>query len=497
MAYTSSPQFDTYKSTGITFDGEDLFRSGDLSINRDLQIVNCYYDKISQTNKTTELFVVKRPGFVDTSWSLSKASATDKIRGGFYDTTTGLIYYAVNSAVYALDITTNINRTVTSLTTTEGNVGFCDFLKSDNTHYVVFSDGVNLFVDTPATSTCVEVTDDDLPTPHQPYPLYIDGYIALIKSDTGDIYNSDNDDPMAWTPGNFITAEMSSDKGIRLIKAKNYFVVLGQNSLEYFYDAGIEDGSPFQRQDSPYRSVGYYSGCCTIGDTTYFVGNELGQNLEVFALKDFKVESISTSVVNRTLQVYSDGQTTKAPIEFDRTGNCISINGKNFYCLVTHQTTWLYDIDLQVWYEWKDTNNLGLSVEYVWSILAGQVLVALKNKIVFAYMSNNTYQDFNVNYTCKYITEEFTAQTYNWKTLHRMFVIADQWNNIGVSNMNISWSDDNGKTWSNPRPLNLFSKSPFITRCGRFRKRMFKLEYADNYPLRMRALELELNVGAN
>ena len=55
MAFTNSPSNETYKTVDIKFDGTDLYRSGDLSVNRDLQIWNMYYERISQENKTKDL----------------------------------------------------------------------------------------------------------------------------------------------------------------------------------------------------------------------------------------------------------------------------------------------------------------------------------------------------------------------------------------------------------------------------------------------------------
>lgn len=498
MAYTSSPQFDTYKSAGITFDGEDLFRTGDLSINRDLQIVNYYYDKISQTNQTSELFLVKRPGIGITNYTLSKSAGSDVVRGYYYDSDQNAFYWAINAAVYCIyPDSAPTARLVQTLPTSTGIVGFCSYLKSDDTRYVVFTDGQSMWLDNFATLSCVGVSSPDLPIPHQPYPVYLDGYVFVIKSGTGDIYNSDLDDPTSWTAGNFITAEMSSDAAVALTKAKNYLVALGQNSMEHFYDAGPATGSPLARNDSPFRSVGYLCGGKHIGDSFFFVGQDKNMNVQVFELLNFKIEAVSTSVVSRTLQTLNADPNNKSPLNFAVDGFGLSISGHNFYILTTPQTTWAYDVDLKIWYEWKGSDGTGLKLEASWMMNGGSQYLALAGQISISVMSPLLYQDFTNNYTCRYITEEFSQQTYNWKTLHRLFVIGDQWLATGTSNIMISWSDDNGTSWSAARPVNIFSKSPFITRLGRFRKRMFKLDYADNFPLRLRALELELNVGSN
>jgi len=40
LAFSNNPQFSTYKQESIKFDGTTMFRSGDTTVNRDLQIVN-------------------------------------------------------------------------------------------------------------------------------------------------------------------------------------------------------------------------------------------------------------------------------------------------------------------------------------------------------------------------------------------------------------------------------------------------------------------------
>ena len=97
MAYSASPQFQTYKTVNIEFDGYDTFRTGDLSVSRDLQIVNMFYDRISQENKERNVRLMKRDGIGDTSYSLTKSTSSASVRGYFNDTDTNTFYWAVDN----------------------------------------------------------------------------------------------------------------------------------------------------------------------------------------------------------------------------------------------------------------------------------------------------------------------------------------------------------------------------------------------------------------
>jgi hypothetical protein len=496
MANTNSPQFNTYKTVEVKFDGADFFRSGDLTTQRDLQIVNLFYDRVSQENKQREVRLVKRPGLTTTTYSLSKVSSSNTIRGKYYDVDQNAFYWAVGNKLYSVTPDVGVTvRTVATLNTSSGYVGFCSFLKADNTRYVLASDGTDLWVDDYAATSCTRVTDVDMPTPHQPYPLYLDGYVFLIGEESGDIYNSDNDDPTAWTAGEFIQAEISSDWAIRLFKVKNYIISMGYNSIEYFWDAGNATGSPLSRNDSPVRNVGYITGGCQIGDTVYFVGQDEKHNLSVYAVNSFKVERVSNAVVDRTIQTISSAANSKGRVNLDKDGECISVDGHTFYILVTPVTTWAYDVDEKFWYEWKGSTGTGLAVEAVWGMYNGSSYMAIAGQTYISVMSPSIYQDFGANFTCRYTTEENYFDSFNWKVCNRLGLMGSRHAYTGTSTANLTWSDndwaDGGTT---ARTVNVFGTSPYITRCGKFRARSFRIEYTDNYPWFATGLVLDINV---
>lgn len=499
MAFTNTPAQSTNKSFPVTVDGRVLYRNGDVSEQRDLQIVNMYYDTVYQDSQNRQAIkrLVKRPGLKASSYDLTKVNPTDEVRGYFYDVDQNAFYWAVGNKLYAVnpDVGTSI-RAVATLNTSSGLVGFCSFLKSDNTRYVIASDGTDIWVDNYVASSCARVTDADLPTPHEPSIIYLDGYLFLIKKDTGDIYNSDLDDPMSWTPGDFITAEISSDYLLRLVKAKNYIVALGYNSIEYFYDAGNVSGSPLNRNDSPFRSVGYLSGLCTIGDITYFIGQDEKHNVGVYTIDSFDVKRISNSVVERTIQTYSSANNAKSRVQLNKPGYALSVNGHNFYVVPISTTTWVYDIDEKEWYEWKNASGNGLNIEAAWGMYNGSMYVAIGGHNYISILSPSVYQDFDTNFTCRYTSELVDVETMNWKYCHRLHLECSQEGTTGTSNITLTWSDKDWKeAASASRTINVFSISPQIHKLGRFRKRSFRLEYSDNYPFWLRGFVLDVSIG--
>lgn len=498
MAFTKEPSLSTYKTVPIPFNGVDLFRSGDLADPRDLRIINGYYDRVTMENQKRTVSLKKRPGLDNTAYDLTKVSATDSVRGNYNDVVQNGFYWVVLNKVYKLKPDVSATPVlVATINTSTGYVGFTSYLKSTGTRYVIFSDGTDLWIDDYVAVSCTRVVDPDMPTPHQPYPIYQDGYVYIIKTNTADLYNSDVDDPFAWTAGNFISCELNSDLSLRPLKAKNYVVVLGYRSLEYFYDAANISGSPLSRNDSPYRAIGYVTGFCDIGDTTYFVGQDSRQNISVYQLNSFKVEKVSNAVVDSTLQAFSSVDNSKGQINLNQDGFCVSVDGHTFYVLVTTQTTWAYDVEEKFWYEWRNSNDEPLLIEAAWAMFNGAQYLVITGQTSISIMSPEVYTDFSLNYEFQYTTDNWSAETLNWKTCWRLMFVGDQNRYITTTVLHVTWSDQDWIDGGSGivRDIDLSLESPCAMVFGRFRQRSWRFSYTDSYPLRMTAIMASINVG--
>jgi len=499
LAYSNTPQNSTYRREEIIFDATPTLRSASSSVRRDSHIINFFYDRISQENKTREVLLKKRPGIQATAQSLLKGTAAETIRGYFYEEQEDIYFWAVDSKVYKYIPAPAgaYTQLVATLATSTGDVGFEKFQKSTGEVYILFSDGTNLwsqqlrtYPDTAATS----VADPDLPANHNPHIVVVDGYVFIAKGN--DIFNSDNDTFDAWDATNFISCEMSADGIKYLFQNKNYIVAIGYDSLELFWDAANVSGSPLSRNDSAFKSIGYITGYARAGDKHYFVGQEKGKLQSVFMMEGFKVEKISDEVVDRTIQsqMATDFATSQVATAKAHT---VSVDGHAFYMLCSTGITWLYDLDEKMWYEWRTSFDAQLMVEAVWAKHNGGQYIAVKDSNTLDFMSPLVYQDKGSNFTCSYTTEDNLFGSSNWKVCNRAILVADRHLSTGTSNLTLQWSDND---WTdNPtgsQTLNIFSNRPTARRCGRFINRSYRLLYADNYPLRMKSLELMLNIGA-
>lgn len=503
MAYTNNPENSTYKTVELPFTATTWARDNDnLSFAGDSCIYNMYFDRNSNENQTREFVLVKRPGISNTGLSLNKNNSTDIVNGYFQDPSTGSIYWSVNNKVYRYNGTTIDLIATMGGTTPVGlnSVGFCLFLRSTGARYLMINNGTELWYHLVTTSSSTQVTDVDYPTPTSPHMVFLDGYLFVVKTGTGDIYNGDLDSVTSWTAGNYITTEINPDLALTLAKVKNYLVCFGTTGIEFFYNAANENGSPLGRNESFYQPVSLQSSVCNIGDVLYFLGRLSNGSTQVFKLDGMNLQSISTTWIERqlvsTLGVGFDYADFNSILLFQLSGN-----GHNFLG-INIQSSYFLVCDLKdfFWYQWAFENGSGANTNRiemaVKTLVGNQDYVVLGGETEISQLNRSTVSDFGSNFTVRYVTEKFNAGTFNWKTCHRMALLCDYPTLFATSVAQISWSDNDGRTVTGSRDLTITSNNSYITQCGRFRTRNWVIEYTDQYPFRMWGITMDLNVGA-
>lgn len=303
------------------------------------------------------------------------------------------------------------------------------------------------------------------------------------------VNGSDIGDPLTWGGDNFIAAHIDPDAGVYLTRQNAFVVAMKQYSTEVFYDAGNPiPGSPL----SPVQGAAFTIGCKHYASVTSIEGNLfwIGQNksggIGVYQMAGLKPEQISTPSIEKILQ------------EADYTGKVYSFgmqfNGHKFYVitLVSSNVTLVYDMTLQVWAQWTDT--YGNYVPFVASTFTdgNQAYLQHMNNGVLYEIDPNVTTDYNGNITLDLITPNFDAGTRLKKYLKCIDFIGDQ---VSGSTMFVRSSNDDYKTWSDWRVLDLGKNRPFLMNCGTFRRRAYWLRHDGDYPMRLQAVELQLDIG--
>jgi len=491
LPYTKTPTMDTYSSDRVQLFREVAQRDGG-QLGKDEDYLNVFMETVKQSKAGDQRhFLMKRCG---TSQVVASVASSD-VRGMHYWADQGKLYYCVGRNVYVYNVNTDVSVTLSNVfVSSTGEVGFTEFLYIDGTTKIVATDGtaVTGIVTIDSANTVVTSSDADLPA-HLPYPIFLDGYLFICKSNSADLYNSDQDDPLAWTAGTFISAEMEPDLVVRVAKLNNYIIVFGKESIEYFWDAAnAAPDSPLQRNDTPVKVNSYLTGFSIYGNSVYFIGQDMNGQPDVFVLKDFKIESIGTPSISRYLNVAGDTISSWQ-------GSIVSIQGHTFYVINAGSSkTWVIDVDTSLITRWAFKTNTTFDIRKTSSVTSSsqsRSFFALDDGTSTIYRFNESaYQDDGVNYTVVITTEASDFGTLNRKSMGRASLICDR--PEVDSSVTLYWSDDDYRSFSSGVSINLNQDLPSANRLGNFRQRIFKITYTDSYPLRIQDLEVDINKGS-
>lgn len=482
MANDKTPSQSTYQTKTLALIKE--LNNRGTNTNQDEDYVNFFPELVkNRTTREDSFKLIKRSG------SSVFITPAGEARGAHYWKDEQRLFLAVSDDVYVYNavtgaLITTINTVFPS--TTSGKVGFCEFLYDTGEVKLVVTDGTTLST-IDSSNVAVAGADGDMPV-HIPTPVFLDGYIFIIKINSADIYNSNLNNPLLWTPGDFITAEMRADQLTTLAILNNYILAFGNSSIEYFWDAAIATGSPLQRNDTPIKLTGFVSAAATHGNKLYFVGGEESSTPGVFVMEDFKIKPIGNEAIRRHL-----GSLTGTFTE-DIRGSIISMGGHDFYVLDTGILTYVLEIETGLWMRWVFKQGTQFPVTFAANVLTNSLYHSLFiiSNVVYKFVPT-LYRDDGVNFTCTLVTDKIRFDTYRNKFMSRLVIWASRPN--ASSSITVSWTDDDYTTYSTAISVDLFSERPTLYRLGRFRERAFKFTYTDNYPLLLQGIEVDINMG--
>lgn len=340
---------------------------------------------------------------------------------------------------------------------------------------------------TTATATC---TLNYFPDNHIPSATFVDGYILLAKG--SDVYNCDLDNPLKWAADSFLSAEMFPDPIRALARQNNQIVVLGYNSIEFFYDAANASGSPLSRNDSTTIQMGVAAPYCVYQNEKYcaYISQSDSGGRAAWLIDGFQPKKISDEYIERILD--SEPNLTLCR------GYGLRTKGHMFYIINLKNIgrTLVYDLDEKLWHEWT-TNADGIHTVFQCDFMSDNgtgaaYMLHTTNGNVYR-LDPNSFMDDGTTILVELITNKYDMDTYHRKFMSSAKIVSDSY---GVSNsIGLQWSDDDYRTWSNVKTISLTDDFPAFHRLGTFRRRAFKLTHSSNNPLRLESLEVQYLEG--
>jgi hypothetical protein len=534
MAYTQAPEKQTYSTERIpaaqNLDLRGIASDYNVSNRASSGMINLHpvkeYNSVSQKE---EIYAETRQALF--LGRVAGLSTSNPVRGMYvWEKSAGTVYYFVVHDVSVYTSTTGlagswtvVNTLATSAATP---VGFTEFIDSTNTKTLVLVDGVEGFVFT-TNAAGTKITDGDFPTPHVPYPVFVDGYLFLAKANTGDIYNSNLNNPALWTAGDFISSELYPDDIKALVKINNYILAIGTQGSEYFYDAGNATGTPLARQEGaslPFGTILPYS-LASNKNTVVLIANNNDGTATLKAIEDFKHKDISPPWLFPYLsEVFTNTGTSPSGLR----GYFIRHKGDLCYVFklpgVSGFGCFVYSFDTNFWTEYKgygDDENFTVDctsspttnvlTTYVAGLYSNSAIYfgtlgpsglssVYTTSAVYAgtdyyHISGPTATTYNIKTQLR--TANLDFGTLNLKFMNRLGVGIESFAPPLVQNLSVSTCDDDTTVFTTARTLQATQSVgyPFVTQLGSFRQRRIKIDYDGARSMRYKFIELDLNKG--
>lgn len=433
----------------------------------------------------------------------NEISGTKKVwlnkRGAFVANTTvvggggvgrAIFYWPENGKTYSV-IGTTLYENTTSKYTFSTSTGTCWFAEFKGTnHLLIVGDGTDLVYITTA-GVATKIVDADLPT-GPITPVFFDSYIFTIKSGTPEIYNSNVDDPTAWTAGDFLSAEQYADDLVALIRHVNYIVAFGTYSVEFLFDAENASGSPLQRNESVSLKVGLAArdSIAQIDRRIFFVGQTQTGEPSVWKYEGLSPTEVSNEMVRKILA--NEGSSLASAKSWIGTHK-----GHVMYFINLSARTLVYDCDEKVWFEWS-SNSAGshavLPFNYATEGASNTLLVLHASDGKIYKMDPTVHIDDAGAILVQVVTDKIDLNTDKWKHQANISLICDTQSSGTVS---LDWSDDDYATYNTVRTLDLTLARSNTKAGGTFRRRAYRIQHSANTPFRAEALEIDYQTRVN
>jgi hypothetical protein len=273
--------------------------------------------------------------------------------------------------------------------------------------------------------------------------------------------------------------------------------LIGELTTEPWYLSGAAQ-FPFEAVAStfvPYGCVATYS-MCPIDVRLFWLSQDLkGQGIAVMT-EGYEAKRISTYALENEWRKYSDIT--------DAIGGSYQLNGHTFYVLhfPTADKTWAYDLATGQWHEqtWLDNDGAEHRDRATFYAHAyGKVIGQDWETGILYELDPDTYQDNGQPILCRrgfpHVIDQMNRITH-WNAVVdiQCGTIADQ---DADPQVNLRYSDDRGKTFSDPISQTMgatgeYGTSPQFPRLGMARDRVYEVFWAENMETALNAIYIEV-----
>ena len=289
----------------------------------------------------------------------------------------------------------------------------------------------------------------------------LDGMLALLTR-SGYLLHSEPYEPFNWHPNAYLNAESFPDEALHLARHINYLAVFGRRSIEFYYNAKLEEGASFGRVDGAMQQIGLAcpNAIASIKGVQFFLSDKHA----VYQLGETKPARVSTPAIERAI-----GANLANPCTVY--ASCVEADGHVFaiFNFTSDGITLAYDATAQAWmflqYGAGGNYRLGMA-----SLHDGRYY-AMDTSSGHVYLIGATTQDVTENIRVEARSSRVDFGIPGRKTLAGVTLVSS----TGTGLMYFDHSE-NGSTWQT-RSWTPDQRHHRETSLGQFESRYFRWRY--------------------
>ncbi len=504
MAFSAQPQLNSSKVDFVPFTQKPTISfSGTLSeapLGTSVTTKNFLYDRDDQD----QLVLRTRPGLQRTA-DFSVPFAGIPTQSQEFQ---GELYYTIRGFVYKHTGSTNILLYTSADPFTD--LQFCFYTNIANQTFLFVTQLGQLPRIINLTSLVVTTQTGTAASTLFINPVSIDNYVFCSRGGTKDIYQCDFDNPVNWTTGNFISADLTAGNILFLGRLANRIVIFKERGIEFMYNAGNPSGSVLAQDESFFRSLGirhtspqslvkYNEGFYFIGidsenkESVYYVTNsELG-----LVYNQFWSQSISNILNVSTINIFMFECLGKPYLYLNYKGRIYTLDIKE-KIIVTFHTSVSEPMIVNHTFVWKD----------LWYLFASSFSGNANTPLQFSrigLLSTTQYQDQGgVNITYEVQTGLVDHGTAYLKTCSRCLLHLVPTQPL-YPTVTLDWFlNTTISAYSTPRTFALWNapsgndqrSNLSLNRLGRYRNRYYRFRFT-GASFQLRGAAFDVSIGTN
>ena len=459
----------------------------------DNRMVNLFPEIIPDGGKEAA-FLSRCPGL-----EFLQTVGTGPIRGLWAHQTNGSDFYvASGTEFYKLSSMTGTPTKLGDISGT-GQVSI-----ADNGTQLFIACNPDSYIYNETLNTFEQITDPDFPGAVT--VAYLDGYFVFNEPDSQRMWVTALLNGLDVNPLDFASAEGSPDGIVALCVDHRECWVFGTDSVEVWYDAGLQD-FPLQRIQGAFNEIGCVAAfsVAKLDNGLFWLGTDArGQGI-VYRSNGYTGQRISTHAVEYAIAQYDNIS--------DAVAYTYQQEGHAFYVISfpTGNATWVYDVATQAWHERAGWDNgafmrhrSNCQCNYGGNIIAGDY----ENGNIYKFNLDVYADNGGVQKWLRSWRALPTGQNNLNRTAHHSLQL-DCETGVGLNGeeapqVMLRWSDDGGHTWSNEHwspmgKIGQYFQRVFWRRLGmtlKLRDRVYEVSGTDPVKIAIVGAELHMS-GTN